>query len=125
MSKIVIDLNTTGDGRLRISGSAASRLVAKGHHIYQYGDALDAFDARRVLAQPLVMLNRPLAIGPIVLVDAFDPKVRCHPDLVAVVEELGSEAGDLKVIEIPDDVEWIIDEHEGSEYVAEKHRTWY
>jgi hypothetical protein len=28
------------------------------------------------------------------------------------------------VIEIPDDVEWEVEEYDGLEWVAEKHRTW-
>ena len=31
----------------------------------------------------------------------------------------------LKMIHIPDDIEWEIGEHDGKEWVAEKHRTWY
>ena len=54
---------------------------------------------------------------------------RADPILVQVVEELGEEAdgtyASLKVVEIPDDVEWQIDEYDGSEWVAEKHRTWH
>jgi hypothetical protein len=53
---------------------------------------------------------------------------RNHPLLVKVVEELGSEAnGDcatLRIIEIPDNVEWVVEEYDGSEWVSEKHRTW-
>ena len=30
----------------------------------------------------------------------------------------------LKIIEIPDDIEYDIKEHAGKEWVAEKHRTW-
>jgi hypothetical protein len=48
--------------------------------------------------------------------------------LVRVVEELGDEVNnrfsELKVVDIPDDVEWQIDEYDGKEWVAEKHRTW-
>ena len=48
--------------------------------------------------------------------------------LVQVVEELGEDvngfAAKLKVVEIPDDVDWQIDEYDGSEWVAEKHRKW-
>lgn len=55
---------------------------------------------------------------------------RNDPTLVEVVEKLGStEASDLnshlKVVEIPDDVKWHIEEYDGSEHVAEDHRTWY
>jgi hypothetical protein len=53
---------------------------------------------------------------------------RADEDLVAVVEEMGQaangHAADLKVVEVPDDVEWYIDEYDGSEHVAEVHRTW-
>jgi len=31
----------------------------------------------------------------------------------------------LKVVEIPDDVEWRIHDYDGAEHVYEKHRTWY
>lgn len=48
--------------------------------------------------------------------------------LVAVVEELGEAANGkyakLSVVEIPDDIEWEIEEYDGVEWVAEKHRTW-
>jgi hypothetical protein len=53
---------------------------------------------------------------------------RNNPELVSVVEELGPRASgpyaQLKVIEIPDNVDWIIRDHDGAEWVAEKHRTW-
>ena len=53
---------------------------------------------------------------------------RDDPDLVAVVEDLGSVASDacasLQVVEIPDDVAWEIVEYDGLEHVAESHRTW-
>lgn len=48
--------------------------------------------------------------------------------LVKCVEELGIEAGgsfaELEVVEIPDNVEWEIDDYDGMETVEEKHRTW-
>jgi len=53
---------------------------------------------------------------------------RDNPDLVEVVEELGQQSwgmcAELQVVEIPDDVKWHIHEYDGSEYVAEDHRTW-
>jgi hypothetical protein len=53
---------------------------------------------------------------------------RDDPVLVQVVRELGkavnSRFSDLKVIEIPADVEWQIEEYDGREWIAEKHRTW-
>ena len=51
---------------------------------------------------------------------------RNDPCLVEVVEELGTNGcyGDLKIVEIPDDVKWHIHEYDGIEHVAEDHRTW-
>ena len=53
---------------------------------------------------------------------------RDDPYLVKVVRELGMGAnGDhanLKIVEIPGDVDWIVSEYDGAEWVAEKHRTW-
>src|SRR5690606_35782328 len=52
---------------------------------------------------------------------------RGDPILIRVVEELGEEADGkcaaLKVVEIPDDVEYTIAEYDGWEHVAEAHRT--
>lgn len=53
---------------------------------------------------------------------------RDDPHLVRVVEELGNAANhdyaQLKVVEIPDDVEFQVEEYDGMEWVAEKHRVW-
>lgn len=48
--------------------------------------------------------------------------------LVQVVRELGEKANgphaNLKIVEIPADVDWHIAEYDGNEWVAEDHRTW-
>jgi hypothetical protein len=48
--------------------------------------------------------------------------------LVEIVELLKDKANgrfaNLKVVEVPEDVDWYIDEYDGNEWVAEKHRTW-
>lgn len=53
---------------------------------------------------------------------------RDDKELVQTVEELGEishgSLSFLEVIEIPNDVEWLIQEHGGYETIAEKHRTW-
>ena len=57
-----------------------------------------------------------------------DKLSRDHPLLVKVVEELGVRANGycayLKIIEIPNNTEWIIQDYDGEEWVAEVHRTW-
>lgn len=53
---------------------------------------------------------------------------RNDPILIDIVEKMGKEAGtkfsELKIVNIPDDVDWIIEEYDGMEWVAERHRTW-
>ena len=52
---------------------------------------------------------------------------RDDPDLIHVIENVegaGSGFSDLKVVEIPADVQWEIAEYDGMEHIAEKHRTW-
>ena len=53
---------------------------------------------------------------------------RSNPQLIEVVEELGSRANglcaDLKIVEIPDDVDVVIAEYDGDEWISEVHRTW-
>jgi hypothetical protein len=48
--------------------------------------------------------------------------------LVRVVEELHGEANghcaELKVVTIPDNVEWVVLKKNGREHVSEQHRTW-
>ena len=59
-----------------------------------------------------------------------DVQSRADPRLVAVVEKLGSDRASgpharLKVVEIPDGIQVTIEEYDGLESVAERHRTWY
>jgi hypothetical protein len=53
---------------------------------------------------------------------------RNDPALIEVVEELGKKAdgylSELKIVEIPDDIKWTIEEYDGKEWIAEDHRTW-
>jgi hypothetical protein len=59
--------------------------------------------------------------------DPWDYEIRNHPILIQAVEE-GVKSGRIKwikIIEIPDDVDWIINEYDGAEWVAERHRTWF
>lgn len=55
-------------------------------------------------------------------------KLRTDPKLVECVETLGKLANgscaDLKVVEIPDNIEWYISDYDGIETIEEKHRSW-
>lgn len=61
--------------------------------------------------------------------DTWSRGERADPLLVQCVEELGSEVasgrcGSIEVVEIPDGVDWVIEEYDGNEHIAERHRTW-
>ena len=53
---------------------------------------------------------------------------RDDPYLIKVVKELGMAANgahaNLKIVEIPGDIEWLVQEYDGAEWIAEAHRTW-
>lgn len=54
---------------------------------------------------------------------------RADPRLIAAIEKVGEEnasgnLADIRIVEIPDDVEWEISEYDGVETVHEKHRSW-
>ena len=58
----------------------------------------------------------------------FETMDRSLDKLVSVVEEMGQKAGaygtDLKIVEIPDDVNWEIEEFDGQERIREVGRIW-
>lgn len=53
---------------------------------------------------------------------------RTDPNLIKVIEELGDKSfgkcSKLEIIEIPDGVDYQVEEYDGNEHIAEKHRTW-
>ena len=57
-----------------------------------------------------------------------DYKIRANKDLIKVVKEMGDKVNGgcakLKIVEIPSDVSWVIDEYDGLESVDEEHRSW-
>ena len=64
--------------------------------------------------------------------DAFswpDGDRRTDPKLVECVETLGEKASGnlsrLKVVEVPANVDWSIEDYDGSETVCESHRSWW
>jgi hypothetical protein len=62
--------------------------------------------------------------------DFYDREIaRDDPYLIQVIENIGpkkasSGLADLAIVNIPADVEWQIEEYDGLEWVAEKHRIW-
>ena len=57
------------------------------------------------------------------------PEFRSDPILIKIVEEFGIDKANnfvssLAIIEIPDDVEFVIHEYDGYETIHEVHRSW-
>ena len=48
--------------------------------------------------------------------------------LVQIIEEMGSKAdgrfAELKIVKVPGNVNWYIEEYDGKEWVAERHQKW-
>jgi hypothetical protein len=54
---------------------------------------------------------------------------RADPRLIKAIEDVGpngsaGHCAELKIVEIPDGVDWMIDEYDGYESIHEKHRIW-
>ncbi len=54
---------------------------------------------------------------------------RTDERMIEIVRSMGDRANgmcaDIRIIEIPDDIDWVIEDYDGKEHVAEKHSTWY
>lgn len=62
--------------------------------------------------------------------DSWTRSSRTHALVIRAIEELGTKEAsgryaELAIVEVPDDVDWEIDEYDGSETVREKSRSWY
>lgn len=53
---------------------------------------------------------------------------RADPDLIEIIEELGENANgyssSLKIVNIPEGIEWHVYSYDGLEHIAENHRIW-
>jgi len=126
--KIVIN---SGHGAFGISNEALIRLIERGASIvleHPYSPPLDPVPLRDGFIGDKDypgMVDKDSVSYCL----AGGDDVRGNPDLVAVVEELGKDAGDdlstLVVIDIPEDVcGWYIIDWAGFEEVHEEHRWW-
>lgn len=62
------------------------------------------------------------------IIDLYVTDLRVNPIFISIVEELCEESygkrSKLKVIEIPDDIDYYISDYDGIESVHENHRIW-
>lgn len=132
--KIVINVCYGGFG---LSHEAVMRYAElKGFKLYPFVEKKDGFEKYR----PYVKGEKAFLIHyskkPLLKNGSCDDSTyfsesnisRTDKTLIQVVKELGKKANaehaKLKIIEIPDDVEYQIEEYDGNEWVAEVHKTW-
>ena len=117
--KVVIN---TCQGGFRLSNEAFENLLTKKGIEFEAetGGAFTHYYRKGEVGNDAAYLNH---------YDFYGEENRADTDLIGIIEEMGETSfGDfaqLKIVEVPDDVEWQIEEYDGAEWIAEKHRTWY
>ena len=138
--KIVINRVHGGFSLSRKAEVAYLKLKGKRAFFYEHNFEEDIYTRIKEDENPYITFTMTKDFGKVIskaaVVKAFDNHYfydrdveRKDKDLVRVVEELGEEANgrhaELAIVEVPDDVVWAVEEYDGLEWVAEKHRTWY
>jgi hypothetical protein len=99
----------------------------KGIPVYPDVYPEDGDDAGNQIVTYWPVKEEDRVVGEVFPLSVYDIE-RTDPVLLKVVEQLGDRANgyysELSVVEIPDDVKWIIQEYDGIEWIAEEHRTW-
>jgi hypothetical protein len=99
----------------------------KGIPVYPDVYPEDGDDASNQIVAYWPVKEEDRVVGEVFPLSVYDIE-RNDPALVKVVEQLGDRANgyysELSVVEIPDDVKWMIQEYDGIEWIAEEHRTW-
>jgi hypothetical protein len=99
----------------------------KGIPVYPDVYPEDGDDASTQIVTYWPVKEEDRVVGEVFPLSVYDIE-RTDPALVKVVEQLGDRASglysQLVVVEVPDDVKWMIQEYAGIEWIAEEHRTW-
>jgi len=101
---------------------------ATGHGVYKLTDGIPDGGWSDFWIASTVNNSNEIDYKTNVLTSRYEEEHRHDPLLVEAVETLGNEANGacakLKIVDIPDGVDYIIGEHDGIEWVAERHRNW-
>jgi hypothetical protein len=119
----------TGIGSFSIPKAVGDYLISnKG---WELVDKLPEYEVTKI--KKVLILDHPLTERPNLnsyyyTFYMFDDELfRCHDDIIEAYTRRneGVFAPDYKIVDIPDDVDWYIDEcDDGSESIHEKHRIW-
>jgi hypothetical protein len=119
--KVVINECYGGFG---LSQEAIKRLIKMGMTVGDNDCDIYAYEDEEVDD----LLEETMGLGKYHIANAYDSAFRSDHRVIQVVEEMGEDSwgrfAELKIIEVPDDVEWDVKDYDGREWVAEKHRTW-
>lgn len=122
-------------GGFGLSHEAQRALIGQCEHIRliepsEYYGGLEGWERRFAEDQKLregvgaVLVHE----GKIVLDEHRQDETRTCPAMIAVVERLGEAANSwaarIEIVDVPDGVDWQIDEYDGQEWVSEAHSTW-
>lgn len=132
--KVVINSCYGGFG---LSHEAIMRIAElKGQTLYPYDLDYNVVDESEIGKCSVIIYSEAAPSASIkekekkyITYEGYEPEDRSNPILVQAVEELGSERAsanyaELKIVEIPDGINWHIEEYDGLEHVAEDHQTW-
>lgn len=139
--KIVVNKCYGGFGLSPLAQKRYLELIGKECHFYDYFELStdrDMLKKVHINANCLTMFTLTKDYGDTVLdenidwdKDLFNDRQLKRDDktLVKVVRELGVEAASgrfskLKIINIPEGIDWEISEYDGFETIEEKHRSW-
>ena len=64
-------------------------------------------------------------VEPLGVSSIYCDELRADPRLIALIEGgVDKNEHNLKVVEIPDGIQYAVEEYDGVEWIAERHRTW-
>ncbi|WP_155983860.1 hypothetical protein [Paenibacillus sp. 1-18] len=111
-------------GGFGLSTAAFHKLIELGWRVTVYTEDVEYADP----TAELVVSEPSFGFPPYHFISNKTKEIRTNKDVIAVVKALGDKANGpcakLKIVEVPDDIEWHITNYDGLETVAEEHRVW-
>lgn len=110
-------------GGFQLSDEAYNRLMELGIKVYKDWKALEKLEKDELWIIEDNSYNTKRYYS-----NLTDREHRTNELLIKVIEELGEKAsgslGNVKILDIPDNIEWEWDEYDGIESIHEIHQSW-